>query len=482
MKTTSTVLKKTAALCLFSLSAQAVQLDWTGQYRFEYVDIESTSLASPGQRKNYMLHSFVMSPEVIVSDGINVRTRFSLTPNNQYPGSPVGDWLGNNQNNSASNSGHSSVTSGSNTQKTNSSFEVQELYLNYNVEHAQVLAGRWPIHFGLGTTYNSGAEAFAHWRDTYDGVAFKLGSGNWTISPIFTRVYDRNVAQGGQVSDQIWLLEYQNIETQSEFGVFHRTRTSNATENESAKIYAGLGNTSTVTGGWNTQHVNLFIARGWTKFNLKLEAGFESGATGVSRTSGPQVGEVNLAGNSLVTEMNFLTGGKSNYSLKLGQVSGDNPNTPNYEGYSLDRNYDLGFLMMNHPLGQFDVFTSRAQRNLTNAAGSVNPNEQVLDEETVSNVLFVRPEISYQWSDKLVWKNSLLLAQLDKDPRGDSAGTSKNLGIEYNSTFDYAVTERFSWQTRVGLLAPGAAWKGSSTDNFDNKMSYGWETKAAISF
>lgn len=462
------------SLSLATSVAQAVSLDWSGQYRIEYTNIDNTSLGSPNGAKNYFLHAFELAPEVVVSDGLNVKARLNFTPNQQYPGAPVGDWFGNNV--KTSKGGYESNTSGSNKQKTNSNIQAQELYMSYNMEHAQLLAGRWPIHFGLGTTYNAGLNPFDHWRDSYDGVAWKFVGGNWSITPMFTRVYDASVALGQQVSDQIFLLEYNNTETESQFGVFHRTRASGPGENDSSDEYTPNA-TKTIPNSTNTQHVNVFIARGWPSFKMKVEAGFESGTTGLKSGNN----DVSLSGNSIVSEMDFLTTGKKNYSLKLGLVTGDNPTTPAYEGYNLDRNYDLGFLMMNHPMGRFNIFSSYVQRQ-TDSTGARRANEETLDEDAVGNVVFLRPEISYQWSDKLNWKNSILWAQLDKDPRGANSGTSKDVGFEFNSTFDYKVTDRFTWQTRLGVMLPGAAWKGASTDNFDNKTTYGWETKAAISF
>ena len=47
------------------------------------------------------------------------------------------------------------------------------------------------------------------------------------------------------------------------------------------------------------------------------------------------------------TKWEFLT--------KLGMVSGDDPLTTAYEGYQLDRNYDVAMLLFYHRLGKADV-------------------------------------------------------------------------------------------------------------------------------
>lgn len=48
-----------------SASTHAMSIDWSGNYRVEYVEVDKTSLDSPGLRKAYMLNHLSLSPKLL---------------------------------------------------------------------------------------------------------------------------------------------------------------------------------------------------------------------------------------------------------------------------------------------------------------------------------------------------------------------------------------------------------------------------------
>jgi hypothetical protein len=160
--------------------------------------------------------------------------------------------------------------------------------------------------------------------------------------------------------------------------------------------------------------------------------------------------------------------------LKAGVASGDDANTPGtYEGFMFDRNYDVAFLLFNHPLGQYDIFRTAGNRD-TSVVASTR-----VDEETISNVIYLSPHMKYKWSDKFDTHFGLTYAQLNSDP---IPGTSVDsaVGFEVDITLNYKPYDNVQWVNRIGVLAPGDAFKGGGA--FDTKTVYGLETKAAITF
>lgn len=454
--------------------AHALSLDWSGNYRFEYTELESTTLAEPKNRKSYMLHNLVLSPKIIAADGIEVISQFSVLGNPNYPGSQAGQAYGIGTNPTGG-------PSGSNVMGRNAGsgqFEVRQLYMTVNQEYGQIVVGRAPVEFGLGMTYNAGNGAFDHWGDTHDMLGYKFLVGNLSFMPMIGKPYDFSVAAGRDVTDVMIDITYNNPETESIFAVFHSTRTSSQPSNDAGNYLGG-----TTTGGWNVRNVNLLLGRGWESFKFKLEAGFSDGQTGVAIGAD----EVKANGYGVVAELEFPRENSNwDWKFRTGVVSGDNPTSSNFEGYALHRNYDLAFLMFNHPLGGYDIFRSYFQRQqdptCTTGPCSGYANDSALDEEAVSNVIFINPSLTYTMGDRWSLRNSLLYAQLQVNPSTVVGNdVSKNLGFEWDTSLVYKPHPRFQWVNQVGLLFPGDAWKEGSVGR-DSKFTYGIQSKAAISF
>lgn len=461
--------------------ANAMSVDWSGTYRFEHLSIDSTSLDSPKLSKGYILNHLSLSPKIIAADGFNIVGRFDVLTDENFPESLAGQPLGRGP--SRAGTGGSStmddaaVTSG---RQGFTNLKVSQLYLNINQEYGAIVLGRAPLEFGMGMAHNAGTGAFDHWADTLDQVGYRFLIGNLSIMPIIGKPYDSSLGAGGDTTDVIWNFFYDNPEIQAQFGVFHQTRTAGVSVNDAP--VEGLGGTgASLTGGWNTQNVNIFFARGFEGFNFKLEAGFVSGSTGVSTSGGD---EVKMNGYGIAGEFNLIRPeSKWSWSLLAGVASGDDPSTANYEGYHFDRNYDVAFLLFNHPLGKYDMLRSQIQRTPTRCGTTpcaVYATNESIDDEVLSNAYYISPRFTYQLNDLWGWTGSLTWASLQVDP-DPAAGPTKDLGFELDTGLVYRPNERVQWVNEVGLLMPGKAFSGGS-NNYGNKFTYGFSSKAAISF
>lgn len=470
--------------------AQAISIDWSGRYRFEAYDLDRTNFGEPKGRKSYLTNHLDLSAKVIGSDGINIITRFNVLPNSQYPNSFVGQTMGsgsnaNGSNNSSTGSSDSNVMS--NTQQSQN-LQVTELYLNINQEFGQIVLGRAPLHFGLGITHNAGTGMFDHWYNTHDLVGYKFIIGNFFMMPMIGKIYDYSVAQGRSASETIWHLEYDNPETESAIGIFHQTKTAVLEANDApTSAIAGAGGIK--IGGWNSQSTNIFLSRGFESVKFRIEAGFNSGGTGLRTAAGD---DIKLNGYGIATEIEFPAGtGRWDWTLRSGIVSGDNPATANYEGYQFSKNYDVAFLMFNHPMGAngYDILRSNIARTpvscTTPPCGNAVKEESV-DDEVMSNVIYASPKFNYRISDKWDWANTFTWAQLSTNPLASATPSAnievqKDLGFEWDMSFVYKPTEKIRWVNEVGMLFPGAAWDGG-TNAYGKSFGYGLNSKAVISF
>ncbi|GIL17670.1 MAG: hypothetical protein BroJett040_14210 [Oligoflexia bacterium] len=468
-----------AFVCLFAgHNLYAMAVDWAGTYRFEYVEVDKTYLSSdPGGRKSYFLNHLNLSPKIIAADGINVVANFEVLPSQQYPNSQLGQNFGTGMGTAG---GESSTAS---TNQNSSSLQVTQLYVNVNHEYGALLAGRTPLHFGMGITQNAGNGLFDHWSNVHDVVGYKFLIGNLSIMPMIGKPYRESFAQGSETGEMIWDILYTNPETESTFGVFHQTRTSSISGNDAGKVFQRVYSGATTTGGWSTTHTNVLLGRGWESFKFKLEAGFNSGNTGISTSTGEAI---KLNGYGIAMELDFpRPESKYHWTVRTGIASGDNPKTEAFEGYFFNRNYDVAFLMFNHPMGKYDMFRTGLQRQgdvtCTTAPCSAYANDRSADEETISNAIYFSPKMSYSMGDKWEFLSSLTWAQLQTNPSATFDDVSKDVGFEWDLGFQYKPQEKIRWLTEVGMLFPGAAWQEGGA-NRDHAFNLGIQTKAAISF
>lgn len=476
-----------AFILLTGISSSATSIDWTGSYRFEYTEIDKTLLESGRGRKAYLLSHLNLSPKIIAADGFNIIGNFEILSNSRYPNSQVGQQFGSGANSGDSTTGSMAGNESNNNSQTQSasSIQVRELYLNINQEYGQIIVGRAPLQFGLGMAYSSGHGAFDHWGDIQDMMAYKFIVGNLSMTPMIGKPFDYNPAQGQDVTDTGLQIDYYNPETESGIGVFYRTRTSSLASNDAANVFDTSVNSAytstTASGGWSTNHTNLFLTRGWDSFKFRMEAGFDSGSIGVKANGS----DINLGGYGIALELEFP---KTDWKwlVKTGIASGDNPTTENFEGYQMDRNYDVAFMLFNHPLGGYDLLTSNSKRqrktNCVTVPCPIYSNETALDEESISNAIYFSPRFTISMGDKWGWRNTLTYAQLQTNPsRTANNDVSKDLGFEWDTALIYQPHERLQWINELGLLSPGSAFK-DGTNNRESAFTYGFQSKAAITF
>lgn len=463
---------------LLSTSAQAMTLDWNGGYRFEWTEIDRPSLANPGQRKAYGLNYLYLSPKIIAADGVNVVSRFDVLNSTAYPHSQLGEIWGLNAH---AIQGQSAVTS-NNQGATN--IHVSQLYLSVNQEYGALIAGRAPFEFGLGMTYNAGRGAFDHWYDTRDMVAYKIVVGDWFFMPVLSRKLSSGFGQGGTISSTGFQLQYESEENKSLIGIFQESTKapSNAVAYSIGQIdaYGGTGK----AGDLNIQRTNFVLGRGFDSFGFKIEAGFQSGETGIEKG-----GEsVNLNGYGIASEF-YIPRNESKWDmkLKLGMATGDDSTSKDFSGFAFNRNYDVGMLLFNHRLGQKDFLHTNPYRYDTDATDAANGTLAKVgdsaDDEFVSNTVYIAPSVGYSYSDRMEVRNTFIYAQLVQQVK-NSVDSSKLLGLEWDIEFIYKPSEKVQWINQIGVLLPGEAFKNGTglSGNLDNGLNYGFASKAAISF
>lgn len=453
--------------------SQAMSLDWTGNYRFEFTQVDRPSLTSPPETKSYGLNYLSLSPKIIATDGITVTAKFDILANQDaaYVNSQAGQLWGQALTPTAADTSRNNVMARS---KPATGVNVSQLYMTVDQEYGSLLLGRAPYEFGMGILYNAGDGAFDHWSNSSDLVAYKFIVGNLSFMPMIARVAVENTAQANMIQDEILQFQYDSKDTGSMIGFVLGRRRSALPMNDTPVGATGIGGAGSFVRDVYSMQTNSFIlGRTWDSFKFRMEAAFTTGDYGVQSVSGE-----NIKNNSygVAIEMDFpRPESKWETSIKLGAASGDDASTVDREGFFFDRNYDVAMLMFNHRLGQRDFLGTNLIKD-TSSHGLSNS----IDDETISNAMFLAPKLRYAWSERMNINNTLIYAQLMANST-NSVDFKKDLGLEWDIELEYKPRTNVRWVNQLGLLMPGGAFKDGAS-NLTNGFNYGFATKAAITF
>jgi hypothetical protein len=94
--------------------------------------------------------------------------------------------------------------------------------------------------------------------------------------------------------------------------------------------------------------------------------------------------------------------------------------------------------------------------------------------------MFFAPRMGYAFSERWDLENTLIFGQLMANPTG-SADFKKDLGFELDTKLVYKPRHNVRWVNQLGLLAPGSAFQDGAS-GLDNKFTFAFETKAAVTF
>ncbi|NQZ02492.1 MAG: hypothetical protein HRT45_17675 [Bdellovibrionales bacterium] len=469
-----------------SISAHASNVDWSGVYRIEGYSIVNSELNDKNRQKDFGLQHLVLRPKIVAADGLEIFGQFNIfNMSNNTAGlnanTQVGQIFGNGVNQAGTTSNN---FPDSNSQAQNNRAEdlqVSQLYLTFNHEYGQIIAGRAPIHFGLGMYHNAGMGLFDHFYDTRDLVGYKIVAGNIWVMPMIGKLAEGTLNRTDDVTDFMVQLQYDNPDTMVEMGAFYQVRKSGEqgsdgpTDSAAGNDYFGAGSQANDI---DSQTINLYAKRNAETWSMGFEVGLQSGDLGVRNGNG---NDVTLGGSGVAIELEFMPeDSPSEFFLKAGYATGDDKETDgSFEGFFFDRNYNVGFLLMNQTLGQGDFFNTGFNGGGPNPTTGENDN---VDIETVSNVIYLAPGFRYGWNERWSSSFTLVTGWLQQDAVTDQ--DSRELGYEVDMTLEFQPQEGILWMTELGLLSPGAAFKGAegTANEFESKFAYGLSMKAAISF
>jgi hypothetical protein len=452
----------------------AGDIKWEGTYRFEGLRVNNPGLTDGGNNKAYILHHMILRPQFQAYDGLTIHSRFDLfnsgAPNDQL-GSPFGQGL-NGTPPAGTGVGDSNVIG---DQQMAGGLAVNELYANWVHEFGVLTVGRAPMHFGLGMQFNAGYGLFDHWLENRDMISYKVVMGNFTIMPVLAKPYEGLLAQEDDVNDYILQVNYENPETELAVGFLYQARRSTSDPNSNDVPATAIGTNSTLVDNYEVDSYNVYLSQWVDAVKVAFELGIMDGNTGLAAQNGAEIVHDALG---LAGELSYHPQGSHwGFNLDFGYASGDDPATEStFEGYIFDQNYDVAFLLFNHPMGTADFFRTAYLRNTPTGLPAA---AESFDTEAISNTVYASFAVHYKWAQKFDLESRFTYAQLNVDPL--NSNVDSDAGFEVDLSLKYEPFKGFQWVNRAGIFLPGAAFEGG-TNSLPVNNAFGFETKAAISF
>lgn len=411
-----------------ALPAQAAELAWDGFYRaraeyFNSLSLSNTNTNAEGAALAFDHHAR-LQPGWLLSDHVSVFTQVDLLPFVSWGDEVVqetdpatglvepiafSDTVG--------------PPTGTDGEATLQNIQVTRLWAELHTRWGQVRFGRMPVHWGTGMVFNAGNEPEAEYGDTADRVQFTAKAGDVFVLGAWE---GRHEGFLGERDDYKALAA----------AVMYRTE------------QAGLGFYNTYR--WQSWEETKF---GYWVGDLWGEA--EAGPATVQAEFAAVFGSGDLeTGANDVTVSSF--GGNVDVGLQadrfrvgagFGLAGGDaDPTDTRLHTFEFDPDFNVGLMLFEEPMPVLEP----AVKNDANGGRTY---EALRTGNRVSNALYIRPRVGWQFRKDLTADLSLLAAQHAKVP--EAYRSTRGYGLEVDGDVNYEPFPHFRLQATTGVFFPG---------------------------
>lgn len=311
--------------------------------------------------------------------------------------------------------------------------------------------GRQPLHWGLGLWQNDGLATSADYGDSADRLSWEH-----TFSGVWVQAAADVSAEG--------LI--------------------NNADDTTAFSLAGAYRSERITGGVQLQYKRSTGEQ--TKFNLfTADAAFDIhlGIVGIAGEAVVQAGsgdldgginDVRTLGVGAVLDLSVKTE-KIEAHLEGGVATGDGDNANNkLRTFTFDRDYNVGIIMFEQAL---PVLQSTVPGEDRSYAATLTGN-------AVSNVMYLKPKISYRLLPGFFADASILAARTAKVPEAEKTPDRRSYGFEINAGLHYTGIDHFELAGTFATFIPGTRFRNFTDDTFSGFKApvFGGQLMARIKF
>jgi hypothetical protein len=491
-------------------SAQALELDWSGQFRAEYHYLHNYTLDSSDAGSNfdtaraaaggYYVPSGGSSdatfetlflrvrPKIVVNDNIYIKSEWWL-------GDPVYGLFGNgvpyttDQRQFYSN------------QSRGSTISAQRYWAEFLTDFGTIQVGRAPLNWGLGVVWNSGDGLWDRYESTGDTIRLVAKFGAFSVIPSFISYSTGNAVGGscnfggagtgcvpgigsGAVNEYSIALKYDNVDEDFEGGVNFIKRLAGAGQDnylgtQPSATSPNLTPSNQLPIGMNYNIWDIYAKKRIGKLTLGGEAPITTGNLGTGGAQG-----LDYSTFALAAEAGWKASDTWEFMLKGGHAPGQ-PNfangvPDNFRAFFFNPAYHLGNIMFNYQPANF-----HGPNTQNNPGSSAQGLVSAFDNPIVNaNYLQVGSVIH---TDKWAFNGGVVYAQADKTaasgqrfynywtrtvaPTAATADQSSSLGTEFDLGAAFQWDEYLTFRLDTGVWLPGAFYKFSNVAGVENATS-----------
>jgi hypothetical protein len=508
-----------ALVSLSSSSANALELDWSGQFRAEYNIIHNYTLDSsdagnsfdaaraaaggyyiPSGGNNTSSFQTVflrLQPKVIVNDNIFIKSEFWL-------GDPVYGIFGNavpystDQRQFYSNQSRGSVIT------------AQRFWGEFLSDVGTVQVGRAPLNWGLGIVWNSGDGLWDRYESTGDTIRLISKFGAFSFMPSFVMYSAGNNVGGasaftpstpptapgytisngdGGLREYTLALKYENLDDELEGGVNFIRRLGGAAQDPLGGYLGPQARPVSI----NFNIWDIYAKKRLGKFTLAAEAPITTGSLGTTTGQSLDYSTFAIAGEvdwKMSDSWELLAKG----GHAPGQPNSSGPIPDNFRAFFFNPAYRLGLIMFNYQLASF--YGPNTQNNPNVGAQYLR---SPYDNPIVNaNYLLVNPmfhtdkwtfdlKFIYAAADKTAANGSYFYNTLTRSvsPKAAVEDQGSTIGFETDVGATFQWDEYFQFRLAAGFMVPGSFWKFSnavdtSGNPIENNTSTVFATSAQV--
>jgi hypothetical protein len=464
------------AASLAATPAQALDLDWAGQFRAEANWVRNYANAAPGADEGYAIRSggntsahfqtlfMRLMPKVTVDDNVYLNSELWL-------GSPTLGLFGDSVPYTLDRRQYYSTFS------RGADVSAQRLWVDVITDFGTVQVGRAPLHWGLGLLWNSGDGLWDRYQSTGDTVRLIAKFGSFSFIPAYTKYSTglgiggacldpaatpacNTVGSNGSLTDYSLGFRFENPDDDFEAGLNFIRRLAGA-EQTQYPVFGG-------TGGFAYNTFDLYAKKRLGKFSFGAEVPIVSG----------RIGGASYSATAAALETEFKPSDRWELGLRAGRAPGQPSQATNavadYRAFYFHPNYRLGLILFNYQLANF------AGPVTQNPSGAAVADSALLSpyDNPISNATYLSATGALK-AGKWRFHSTWTFAQADQAATGGGfywntwsrqlaadggQAQSKSLGweMDYGATLQW--DERFQLGLDFGVFFPGAFFEFGAGD------------------
>ncbi len=485
-----------------SLSAQALELNWSGQFRTEVQLIQNYTMdlagagssnpakdstgyyVQPAGSNNASLKSMFLRlrPSLIVNDNVYIKSEWWL-------GDPVYGFYGNAAPNTPDQLHIDSTSS------RGSGISAQRVWAEILSDIGTIQVGRAPLHWGLGVLWNDGSKIWDRYLSTGDVIRLISKFGSFSFIPSYIAYSTGNTVGGsctiasaggactagggdGTVSDYSIILKYENLDEDFEGGVNFIKRIAGSDQSFYTGPVPAVAPSTANTPSLNYNVWDLYAKKKLGKFSVGGEVPLTNG----------KVGGLDYNTYAIAFEGSWKPNETWETAIRAGRSPGqpnDTSSTPgSLKAFYFHPNYHIATIMFNYQLANI------GGQNMMNSSNATSARMKSPYDNPIVNATYVNVGGTYRaekWSlnlgltyakaDTSATTGSFFFntwtRQMSSAAANGSQGT--NIGFETDLGATYFWDDNFLFKLDLGFFFPGDYYKFSNAaTGVENAVDMVW--------